>query len=490
MFVVKRTTTTTTSSLIFKGIIGGNNRTIVSASAPRHANVYEALRRKRERQGLVNIEAEEESETAIFPNERLGLDYSLNWVLNGYAITPTNQAYRNPSLKHLFQHADGKKEASGALSVAAQADVKPATYFLDEQMAALNGASTLSVPQYKAVLRAVKDHVSDSRNIYVHDAAVGSHRSCEGLVRAITNDAQSALFLKHLLPSAPLPDVKEFKHSLTLYLVPNLVLPSPATMGLSSSSFNIIDVKRGIAVICGVQSTENIRKTLSCISSPYLFNTHQGIAMSADIFHTKDQKSILVFSSDNYLLNKKFESGNVISQGSLWNKEGLFRMFDSISYPTESSAKKPFDLIERFSNKKVTSTTPVDATLNVYPSPSSVVFLIRDSKGVIPPFSELTPEQAEKYFTAGFSGDSFSPYYSSEPISLAPKGKSELFKNADVDKLLSVISSGKVNKSTKSALYATLSPIKLSETKVSEADKNKVADFESNFESIVGKLLQ
>ncbi|EFA74826.1 hypothetical protein PPL_11859 [Heterostelium album PN500] len=512
MFVVKRT------SPLFSELINcgaSASRRFYTPSSPLNS-VYDSIRRKRERKGLVNIEKENESDTMVFPNERIGLDYALNWTLNSYAITPTQNAFRNPSAKLLFQYAEGTKEKSGALSCQVT-DNKPVNYYLDQQVATLNqsASNVITIAQYKQLLAEVKNHISEADNIYVQDAAVGSHRACEGMVRVMTNCPQTALFLKHLLPNTPLPEVREFKHQITLYVAPNFKPADAAKLGLKDSaaaagSFNVIDVKRGIAVIAGKQSSESIRRTLTAISSPYLHNERQGVAMSAaDIFQTKDDKNILVFSADNYLLNKRFESGRVISQGSLWNKEGLFRLYDSISYPLESAAKQPLDLIEKFTNpKRVLSTVPIKSSANIYASPSSIVFLVRDSKGIIPAFAELTPEQAEKYFTSGFNGESFQPYFTPESITVSPQGKAELFKNliqqnrtnvyiinplsfqkdADVDKLISVISSGKVNKSTKSDIYKSLSPINLSETKVSEVDKNKVKEFETHFENFHSKL--
>ncbi|GAM24250.1 hypothetical protein SAMD00019534_074250 [Acytostelium subglobosum LB1] len=527
MFVVKRTvttTTTTTTSTLISGLTGAATaKRFISQSqplsAPASSSVYDELRRKRDRKGLVNLAKEEDEETAMFPNQRQGVDYALNWTLNSYSVTPSSFAYRNPSVKLLVQHSDVKKESTGAYSYQAGAEVKPINYYLDEQSATLNASegaagSTITVAQYKALLNEVKNHIGDSTNIYVHDGAVGSHQACEGKIRAITNCAQTALFLEHLLPSTVPTAVKEFKHSMTLYVAPQLQLSAEqqAKCGLRSGAFNIIDVKRGIAVIGGVQSTDNIRRALTAISQPTMLNERQGVTLSAaDIYQTRDNKTMLIFSADNYLLNKRFESGKVVAQGSLWNKDGLFRLFDSISYPLESAAKNQFDLIERFTSpKRVVSIVPVEQSTNIYSNPSSIVFLVRDTKGIIPAFAELSPEQAQQYFAAGYNGDSFTPYYSSESITVSPKSKAELFKKlvqdnsinvyivntlsfqkeADVDKLLSVISSGKVNKSSKSDIYKTLSPIKLSETKVSEVDKNKVKEFESNFETFVAKLLQ
>ncbi|EGG21569.1 hypothetical protein DFA_01455 [Cavenderia fasciculata] len=474
------------------------------------SSVYEAARRKRDRKGLVNEQQIEESDVSYFPMERQGVDYELNWTLNRYSITPTFQAFRNASEKVLFQQSQGKKEANGQISVQVASETKSTNYYLDAEVAKTNNGNVISVAQYKQLLELVKDHIGTHKSIFVGDAALGSSRAVEAHIRTVTGDATNALYLNHILPRTLVGKVGDFKHPITLYLAPSLVVDSPQQYGLvGGQAFNIIDIKRGIAVIAGAQSTENIRKTLSAISQAHFVST-QTLSTSADIYRTHDNKNILVFN-DGYLLNKKFESGSVVSQGSLWNKDGVYRIFDAISYPLESPANKKFDVIERFASpKKTVSTTPVQFDTNEYAAPSDIVFMVKDSKGIIPPFSQLDASQAENFFTAGYNGDSFQPFATSEPITTSPKAKAELFKSlveqnksnvyiinthsfqkdADVDKLLSVISSGKVTKPQSKSQYQILSPIQLSENKVGQVDSAKINEFETNFATFLSKFKQ
>ncbi|KAM9957308.1 hypothetical protein ACTFIW_009049 [Dictyostelium discoideum] len=481
-------------------------------------SIYNILRRKRDRQGLVNVEAFENGESTVFPRSRQGLDYDLNWTLNGYSITPSYSAYRNPRLPLLLQHSNGVTDKNNVLiSSTSQEPKNVVNFFLDETISSKNNKDSskiISITDYKLVLEKVKQNISESTNIYVHDSAVGSCRDVESKIRFVTNDAVSSLFVKHLLPTTTPTQVNEFKHQLTVYCVPEFKLPSSSS--LPSSSFNIIDTKRGIAVIVGIQSTENIRNVISSISSNILMNTNQdALSLSADIYtSSEDASPVLIFNNDGFLLNKNFESGKVVSQGAIWSKNTLSRLYNSITYNFESIAQNQFDLIEKFvGSKKVNTTVPIKFETNSFKQPSSVVFIIKDNSGVIPAFSQLNSEQAQKYFVSGFVGDDvYQPFFIKEQNTTQNIQKAELFKNlikdggvnvyiinpssfqkdAEVDKLLGSIMSGKVGKSTTSDVYTTLSPIQVSsatQPKNAEEIKKLAKSFESKLQKQVDSLL-
>ncbi|KAN0038028.1 hypothetical protein ACTA71_000200 [Dictyostelium dimigraforme] len=484
-------------------------------------SIYNILRRKRDRQGLVDVEAFENNETTVYPRSRQGLDYELNWALNGYSITPSYSAYRNPRLPLLLQHSNGVTDKNNVLISSSNQEPKTVeNLFLDEALVSNNnGGKIISIVDYKLILEKVKENISNSTNIYVHDSAVGSCRDVESKIRFVTNDAVSSLFVKHLLPNTTPTQVGQFKHQLTVYCVPEFKFEdSNQQQQQFPSSFNVIDTKRGIAVIVGIQSTENIRNVISSISTNDLMNTHKdtiGLS-SADIYasSTTDASPLLIFNNDGFLLNKKFESGKVVSQGAIWSKNSLSRLYNSITYNFESIAQNQFDLIEKFvGSKKVNTTVPIKFESNSFKQPSSVVFIIKDNSGVIPAFSQLNAEQAQKYFVSGFVGDDvYQPFFIKEQNTTQNIQKAELFKNlikdggvnvyiinpvsfqkdAEVDKLLGSIISGKVGKSQQSDVYTTLSPIQVSSTTQSknvEEIKKLAKSFESKLEKQVKSLL-
>eukprot|EP00591_Stephanopyxis_turris_P000669 CAMPEP_0195511038 /NCGR_PEP_ID=MMETSP0794_2-20130614/3498_1 /TAXON_ID=515487 /ORGANISM="Stephanopyxis turris, Strain CCMP 815" /LENGTH=341 /DNA_ID=CAMNT_0040638575 /DNA_START=78 /DNA_END=1103 /DNA_ORIENTATION=- len=106
-----------------------------------------------------------------------GEDVALNWSLVDDDITPLNNAYRNLSVRGLIQRAKGTHGPNKSLAVA------PGDKPGDAAVSAADVAKALS-------------NVED---VFVVDAAVGSFRGSEVLVRAVTDDAGLALSLQHLL---------------------------------------------------------------------------------------------------------------------------------------------------------------------------------------------------------------------------------------------------------------------------------------------------
>lgn len=106
-----------------------------------------------------------------------GENVSLNWSLCGDDITPMNNAFRNLPTKALVKFGTGSKGPNGSLVVTPGS--APSSGDNDAE--------------------SVVDTLSNVDNVFVVDAAVGSHRGSEIMVRAVTDSANVALFLQHLL---------------------------------------------------------------------------------------------------------------------------------------------------------------------------------------------------------------------------------------------------------------------------------------------------
>lgn len=107
-----------------------------------------------------------------------GENISLNWSLVEDEITPMGNAFRNLSLSGLVHHASGSKGPNKSIVVA------PGQQPVGEQSSDVED---------------VVDALSNVDDLFVVDAAVGSYRGSEVLVRAVTDSANVALFLQHLL---------------------------------------------------------------------------------------------------------------------------------------------------------------------------------------------------------------------------------------------------------------------------------------------------
>jgi ATP-dependent phosphoenolpyruvate carboxykinase len=180
---------------------------------------------------------------------------------------------------------------------------------------------------FRKLGRIVADHIGGSENVFVLDAAVGSHRLGEVNVRVITNSGNVNLFLKHLLPrqghaSSPLT----FPTQYTVYIAPDLKLKDTEAeaMGISKSTaaatssakksssqhaFSVTNLDRSITLIAGTNSNQAIKEAIvAAISSRILQDTIPSLGlMNASLFQIAPEttgaasKSALVFDPSHLL---------------------------------------------------------------------------------------------------------------------------------------------------------------------------------------------
>jgi len=145
----------------------------------------------------------ETDEYIIFPRERPGLDYSLNWSLNKNGVTPSGDAFR------ITKASEGAK--FGTVAAAAAASKKAVA-------AAEAGSDALSYGDFEGALEAAKTELSSSPMLYV---AEGDAAKTRVMCRVITNcgdGAASAMGL--VLERAPRP-AEAAELPLTVFYTPN-----------------------------------------------------------------------------------------------------------------------------------------------------------------------------------------------------------------------------------------------------------------------------
>lgn len=89
----------------------------------------------------------------LFPRERPGLDYNLNWSLADDSVTPRGDAFRNASLQQLLMYAPGKVTKSNkVLTAALPVAAKSINYATDNYA----GLETLDLDRFDAKFEAVR----------------------------------------------------------------------------------------------------------------------------------------------------------------------------------------------------------------------------------------------------------------------------------------------------------------------------------------------
>lgn len=131
----------------------------------------------------------ETDEYFIFPRERPGLDYDLNWSLNKNGVTPSGDAHRitkKADLKKLGLTAGGKVKAEGTVDEA--------------------GEGALSFPEIDAALESVKAALGSSPTLYVAEGdCPGTRIPCRIITDSAAVAAAGVLEQMPKRKPAPLP---------------------------------------------------------------------------------------------------------------------------------------------------------------------------------------------------------------------------------------------------------------------------------------------
>lgn len=336
--------------------------------------------------------------------------------------------------------------------------------------------AVVSDATFRKLGRIITDYIGDSENVFVLDAAVGAHRLGEVNVRVITNSANVNLYLKHMLPRQARATVKTFIPNWTVYVAPELSVQDLQSLGLKSNNFAISNLERAILFIGGTNSNQAIREAISAaVTSRALQDNIPALGVTASVVLAKNGKSALVFDPSSLLAQLQLKAtpaaakveaaaesskaakgkkasaaaaeaqtkalftaqlpdGVVGLHGAIWNHYGLFRMFQGITHHNEKVPRQRADLVELVKNEKGHTSTHITQPLkdlpNFVPLPAALVFLIEDQNALLPALSKLSPAQAAKFFSVGYSGakdSSLLPFYHPRPLVSQPGAIDSLF---------------------------------------------------------------
>lgn len=150
----------------------------------------------------------------VFPRERPGLSYDLNWSLTDDGIAPRGDAYRNASLKELLMFSSGSASLKSK-TVSVPGDAVPAPSLATD---VYPGLDTMSIDQYEETMEEVTGSMSNACRLFVEDAAVGASRDAEVRVRVISDSADYALVMRNLLARTPLYSPEAFPRPIVVYI--------------------------------------------------------------------------------------------------------------------------------------------------------------------------------------------------------------------------------------------------------------------------------
>lgn len=179
----------------------GLNRNVLSYSSYGRTSCSNIVQRSTKIRLLSNVKVDE---YVIFPNERAGVDYDTNWAVAsaGLKLSRNQKAFRNPcfdtGIKYLNKNdsLDEKNKTINRITEATSVFKPPALDLDSFDDIALDARNTVNN--------------SKSEALFVIDGGVSSSGSTNVNIRAVTDDAGTALLIKSILCGVPKQKANKF----------------------------------------------------------------------------------------------------------------------------------------------------------------------------------------------------------------------------------------------------------------------------------------
>jgi hypothetical protein len=130
-------------------------------------------------------------ESFVFPREKEGNIYKVNWSLTEDGVTPVGNAYRNPRVSLVTKRLGVQQTDPKLLNI--QSPVISGAYKL------LESGDTISHFVFKDFKDAQKSFLSSGVDLFVEDASLGALSDVRVGVRVISDNPSLSLIFRNLL---------------------------------------------------------------------------------------------------------------------------------------------------------------------------------------------------------------------------------------------------------------------------------------------------
>ncbi len=312
------------------------------------------------------------------------------------------------------------------------------------------------------------------RDLYIQDCYAGAYEKYSIPIRVVTEFSWHSFFARNMFVRPKWLNYGEHKPEFTVLHLPNFK-SSPEVDGTSSEAFIIINFSKKLVCIGGTAYAGEIKKSIFSILNFLLpqsnvlsmhCSANKGEMGDVAIFFGLSGTGKTTLSSDpeRYLIGDD-EHG--------WCKEGIFNFeggcyakvikLDRDKEPDIYQTTRRFGtLLENVSidfetrridlnDDKLTENTRAAYPLTHIPKiskddinlpPKNIFFLTLDARGILPPLTKLSPEQAKYYFILGYTSkvagtekglgkepqETFSPCFGAPFMTLKPSVYAKLLR--------------------------------------------------------------
>ena len=280
----------------------------------------------------------------------------------------------------------------------------------------------------------VLNHLSHSKDIYVHDAFAGTDKDYRMPVRVISEVAYHALFAWNMFVRATSEELANHTPEFTVLAAPRLIA-RPDVDGTRTGTFIGVNVEKRLIIIVGTMYSGEVKKGIFSIMNMLL--PEKGVMpMHCSANMDEDGNTAVFFglSGTGKTTLSADSSRTLIGDDEHgWSDNGVFNMeggcyaktinLSAEGEPEIYATTKMFGTILEnvpllddrspdFADLRYTQNTRCSYPIHYIPNasetglggnPENVIFLTADAFGVLPPISKLSPEQAMYHFISGYT---------------------------------------------------------------------------------------
>jgi phosphoenolpyruvate carboxykinase (ATP) len=365
--------------------------------------------------------------------------------LDRHGLRNVNTAYWNLGTAQLLEHAIQRREgslASGGAFVVRTGQFtgrSPKDKFIVRDEVTENNVHwgpvnrPLTEAQFDRIYSKMLAHWQ-GRDVYVQDCFVGADPSLTLPIRVVSQLAWHSLFARQLFIRAEPDKTEEHNPEFTILFAPGFQT-DPAEDGTNSETCIVLSFKKRVVLICGTSYAGEMKKSAFTILN-YLLPVRGVLPMhcSANVGASGDTALFFGLSGTGKTTLSADPQRRLIGDDEHgWGETGVFnfeggcyakcirlsrqnepQIWNAIRFGTvlENVAMDSERRLLDYDSDEVTENTRAAYPLSfidnaVIPSvgghPRNVVFLTADAFGVLPPVSELTPEQAMYHFLSGYT---------------------------------------------------------------------------------------
>jgi phosphoenolpyruvate carboxykinase (ATP) len=273
------------------------------------------------------------------------------------------------------------------------------------------------------------------RDLFVRDCYCGADSEYRLKVRVVTERASASLFVYNMFVRPQESDLVEFEPEFTVLHAPGLKA-DPDFDGTRSEAFVVVNFDRRLVIIGGTSYAGEIKKSIFAVMNylmpfrgvfPMHCSANVGSSGDTALFFGLSGTGKTTLSADpersligddehgwgpNGVFN--FEQGcyakvirlSPTGEPDIYRTTGMFAtLLENVVVDPEA---RTLNLDDGSITENTRASYPIHYIPNIVPEgvsghPRNVVFLTADAFGVLPPISQLTPEQAMYHFISGYT---------------------------------------------------------------------------------------